>query len=658
LAASKRITTYEKIETIGMKKELRILLVEDSEDDALLLLHHIERNGYTIDYERIETPDRMYDLLKEKKWDLVLSDYVMPHFNGLEALAILQESGIDIPFIIISGTIGEEIAVESMKAGAHDYLMKNNLKRLIPAIERELRESNSRAIRKQAEEKLRILSRAVDQSPAMILITNTEGTIEYINPKFTEVTGYSQMDAVGKNPRILKSNKMPDSYYKEMWNTLKAGNTWSNEMINKKKNGDLYWVNISISPIFDVEGTITHYVGLSEDITQKKKTEEELIKAKEHAEESDRLKTAFLHNISHEIRTPMNSIIGFSELLVSNFDNKENLKQFAQIITQRSTDLLEIINSILDIATIESGQLPIRLENCNLRDVFDDLSLFFGEYQQRNNKQSIEFSMKSSPESSDLVIKTDVVKLKQIFINLITNSFKYTLSGKIEAGYKFEDNYHLLFYVSDTGIGIPKDAQKIIFERFTKLNQGNYSLQDGTGLGLSIVKELTEMLGGSVWFESELGKGSTFFFTISYEMILSTPHQTPTIMHLENEKFSNCTILIVEDDPSNTLYLNHLLSGLGFTLLYTHSGMEAVDMASKLSIDLVLMDIGLPDISGYEAAHLIKAQNKNVKIIAQTAYATQEDIQKVLNSECDDHICKPFNRKKLLPVIKKYLNKA
>jgi len=640
-----------------MKENLRILVVEDSEDDALLLLHHIEKSGYTIDYERVETAESMSVLLKEKTWDIVLSDYVMPHFNGLEALSILKKSGIDIPFIIISGTIGEDIAVEAMKAGADDYLMKNNFKRLIPAIERELRESNSRAVRKQAEEKLRILSRAVDQSPAMILITDTKGSIEYINPKFTEVTGYSQMEAVGKNPRILKSDKMPDSHYKEMWDTLKAGKTWSDEMINKKKNGDFYWVSISISPIFDKEGTITHYVGLSEDITKKKKTEEELIIAKEHAEESDRLKTAFLHNISHEIRTPMNSIMGFSELLVSNFDNKENLKQFAQIITQRSSDLLEIINSILDIATIESGQLPIRLENCNLRDVFDDLRLFFGEYKQRIGKQAIEFSMKSSPESSDLVIKTDTIKLKQIFINLITNAFKFTKSGKIEAGYKLDENYHLVFYVSDTGAGIPLNAQTSIFERFIKLNSDNNLLQDGTGLGLSIVKELTKMLGGTVWLESEPGKGSTFFFTIAYEMVLSTPHPTSISIDFKNETFTNCTILVVEDDPSNTLYLNHLLSNLGFTLLYTPSGMEAVDMASKLPIDLVLMDIGLPDISGYEATHLIKEQNKNVKIIAQTAFASKEDIQKALDSECDDHISKPFNLNTLLPMIKKHLKK-
>jgi len=640
-----------------MKEHLRILIVEDSEDDALLLLHNIEKSGYTIDYERVETSESMVAMLNEKTWDIVLSDYVMPHFNGLEALSILKKSGIDIPFIIISGTIGEDIAVEAMKAGADDYLMKNNFKRLIPTIERELRESNSRAVRKQAEEKLRILSRAVDQSPAMILITDTEGSIEYINPKFTEVTGYSQTEAIGKNPRILKSGKMPNSHYKGMWDTLKVGKTWSNEMINTKKSGDFYWVSISISPIFDKEGTITHYVGLSEDITNKKKTEEELIIAKEHAEESDRLKTAFLHNISHEIRTPMNSIMGFSELLVSNFDNKENLKQFAQIITQRSSDLLEIINSILDIATIESGQLPVRLENCNLRDVFGDLRLFFSEYQQRIGKHAIEFSMKSSPESSDFVIKTDTVKLKQIFINLITNAFKYTISGRIVAGYKLDENYHLVFYVSDTGIGIPKNAQKSIFERFIKLNQENYTLQDGTGLGLSIVKELTEMLGGTVWFESEPGKGSTFFFNITYELILSTPHPTPASINSKNEKITNCTILVVEDDPSNTLYLNHLLSNLGFTLLYTPSGMEAVDMASKLPIDLVLMDIGLPDISGFEATRLIKAQGKKVKIIAQTAYATPEDIQKALDSGCDDHISKPFNLNILLPMIKKHLYK-
>lgn len=638
-----------------MHDKLRILLVEDSEDDAMLLLHHLRKGGYTIDYKRVETAESMAVLLKEDEWDIVLSDYVMPHFNGLDALMMLKESGHDVPFIIISGTIGEEIAVEAMKSGAHDYLMKDHLTRLIPAIERELREAKSRAERKQAENQLRILSRAVDQSPAMILITDTDGAIDYVNPKFTEVTGYSSMEAIGKNPRILNSGKMAESFFKEMWETISTRKTWSNEMINKKKNGVLYWASTSISPIVDKNGIITHYVGLSEDISEKKKIEEELIIAKERAEESDRMKTAFLHNISHEIRTPMNSIVGFSDLLVSNFDNKENLEQFSQIIKQRSSDLLEIINSILDIATIESGQLPVRLGNCNLQDVFEDLSHFFGEYQQRTGKQSIEFIINSLPVASDFVIRTDAVKLKQIFINLITNAFKYTKSGRIEAGCKLEDDYHLQFYVSDTGIGIPKDAQKSIFERFVKLNPEHYTLQDGTGLGLSIVKELTEMLGGTVWFESEPGKGSTFFFNIAYEMVLSTPHPKSASTDSKNELFKNYTILVVEDDPGNTLFLNHLLSGLGFTVVYTQSGMEAVDLASKLPIDLVLMDIALPDISGYEATRLIKEQNQNLKIIAQTAYATQEDIQKSFDSAFDDHISKPYNLNKLLPILKKHL---
>ncbi|MFA6401196.1 MAG: PAS domain S-box protein [Salinivirgaceae bacterium] len=476
-----------------MKTALRILIVEDSEDDALLVLRQLKKGDFDIDFERVETAEKMKEALGQKTWDIVLSDFIMPHFNGLEALQLLKETGIDIPFIIISGTIGEETAVEAMKAGAHDYIMKNNLKRLLPAVERELRESNSRAERKlleqkqklteealleseeryrliaentadtivvldlnlniiyispsvqnvrgytaqeamsqsldqiltpdsykkvvkvfseqmilessknadpfrsilleleefhkngsiiqveiavstirdkdlnpmrllivsrditkrrQAEEKLQVLSHAVDQSPIMIVITDTNGTIEYVNHKFEEVTGYSALEAIGRNPRILKSGKMQDSIYEDMWDTIKANKIWYGKMVNKTKNGKFYWVYISISPITDKEGTISHYVGLAEDITEKKKTEEELIIAKEHAEESDRLKTAFLQNMSHEIRTPMNAIMGFSELMTLEYNNKNKLDEYSKIINHSCTDLLEIINGILDIAKI------------------------------------------------------------------------------------------------------------------------------------------------------------------------------------------------------------------------------------------------------------------------------------------------------------------
>jgi PAS domain S-box-containing protein len=254
--------------------------------------------------------------------------------------------------------------------------------------------------------------------------------------------------------------------------------------------------------------------GIMQDITERKKAEQELIEAKEHAEESDRLKTAFLQNMSHEIRTPMNAIMGFSDLLYENADDKEILKTYTDIITQRCNDLLDIINDILDIAKIEAGQLPINIEECNLKDLFLDLDLLFTEHQKRTGKVNIEFNLKNYP---DVVILTDKGKLKQIFINLISNAFKFTETGKIEGGCKMNKNNQILFYVSDTGIGIPAEKQKLVFERFEKLHQSLKMNIGGTGLGLSIVKGLVNLLGGEIKLKSEPGKGSTFSFTLAYK---------------------------------------------------------------------------------------------------------------------------------------------
>jgi len=400
----------------------------------------------------------------------------------------------------------------------------------------------------------------------------------------------------------------------------------------------------------EIEAQNEEYLQVNEELYQ---INSELQIAKDRAEESDRLKTAFLQNMSHEIRTPMNAIMGFSGLLLDSADDKVKLKYFTDIINLRCNDLLDIINDILDISKIESGQLPVNKEEVKLSDLFTDIYTFFKDYQIRTNKQHIQFRL-HTPE--DATILTDRVKLKQILINLISNAFKYTEEGKIEVGSRIGDNQTLLFYVLDTGIGIPADKHEFVFDRFTQLNQMKQKNLGGTGLGLSIVKALVNLLGGEVNLESDTNKGSTFSFSINYEPVKSISPSSFINEKISNGfDFPNKTILIVEDDPFNAEYLKVALSNNGLSILEAYNGRDAVEQSLSKDIDLILMDIRLPDISGYEAIQLIKKQKPSLKIIAQTAYASQDERQKAMNAGCIDYLSKPTKKETLLSMLQNHL---
>ena len=255
---------------------LAVLIVEDSESDAQLIVRLLKKAGYELVYEQVETGEQMRAALGKRAWDIVISDYKLPQFDGRTALELLKETRLDIPFIVVSGTIGEERAVAMMKAGAHDYLMKGNLARLAPAVARELDQAEVRRERKRTEAQLRQLSSAVEHSPASIVITDSNGSIEYVNPKFTTLTGYTLQEVQGQTSRVLKSGKTLPELYQKLWRTILSGKEWRSELLNRKKNGELYWEDVSISAIIDSKNIITHFVAVKENITARKEAEEKI----------------------------------------------------------------------------------------------------------------------------------------------------------------------------------------------------------------------------------------------------------------------------------------------------------------------------------------------------------------------------------------------
>ncbi len=398
------------------------------------------------------------------------------------------------------------------------------------------------------------------------------------------------------------------------------------------------------------------------DITEQKQTEQELIGAKVRAEESDRLKSAFLANMSHEIRTPMNGILGFTGLLKDKNITESERQQYVGIIEKSGTRLLSIINDIIDISKIESGQMEVSVSRTNVNAAIET---FYSFFKPEVEKKGIQFFYKIALASKEAEIITDSNKFDAILSNLVKNAIKYTIKGTIEFGYTLVKRWHdepidepiLLFYVKDTGIGIPIDRQDAVFERFIQADISDIKAYQGAGLGLSISKAYVEMLGGRIWLESEPEKGSVFYFTIPYKKSKNLQITAPEIDSTESisDQIRDLKILIVEDDETSELYITNVIKMISREVIHAKTGIEAVEAVRKNpDIDLILLDIRLPDLNGYEAARQIRQFNNEVIIIAQTAYGLSGDRKKAISSGCNDYFSKPIDSTILKETIQKY----
>lgn len=383
-----------------------------------------------------------------------------------------------------------------------------------------------------------------------------------------------------------------------------------------------------------------------------KKQNRQLKKAKEKAEESDRFKSAFLANISHEIRTPMNGIIGFSDLIAKPDLSEDKRRKYHEIIKERGKLLLGIVNDIIDISKIESGQVVIHNENIPVNQLFDQL---LSSYLPLCKNKGINLNKSIPVNQTEVIISADHQKLKQILENLLSNAYKFTETGHIEAGYKIEDE-SIVFFIKDTGIGLNENEIKTIFDRF---NQGNEEISKkfgGTGLGLSIVKAYVEKMEGKIWVKSKKNRGSDFYFSLPFkgEEMATTPQQiieTP----LQRQHHNNILILLVEDNESNMMLIQEILSSTEYKMIHAANGKEAIQLFKQNpQINLVLMDIKLPDSDGYTLTKEMKSMRNEVPIIAQTAFAFNEDREKAIAAGCIDHISKPIDPEQLLSLIKKY----
>jgi PAS domain S-box-containing protein len=517
--------------------------------------------------------------------------------------------------------------------------------------------------RKRAEDALRVseekYSKAFQSSPFSLTLTRVkDGKFIEVNDAFTSIFGFAREEAIANS--VIGLNLWVDKEERK-WviSTLLDGrNVEEKEFLFRKKNGEIF-TSLFSSKIINLNNE-PHLISSINDITERIKTELELMKAKEKAEESDRLKSAFLTNMSHEIRTPMNGILGFAELLKEPNLTSDEQQDFIHTIQISGARMLNTINNIVDVSKIESGLMNVDIMETNINEKIEFIYKFF---KPEVENKGLRFLVKNSLHSKGASIKTDNEKVYAILTNLVKNAIKFTYKGSIEFGYVLKldrEPVELEFFVKDTGVGIPENQKELIFERFRQGSESFNRGYEGSGLGLSISKSYVEMLGGEIWVESEEGKGSTFYFTIPYSAVSEEKIEIINAGSEEHNEvqLKKLKILIVEDDEISYSLLTRTLQKISREGLHAITGVEAIEVCrNNPDLDLILMDIRMPKMDGNEATRQIRQFNKDVVIIAQTAYAFADDNEKAIEAGCNDYISKPINKTILYELIKKYFNK-
>ncbi len=508
---------------------------------------------------------------------------------------------------------------------------------------------------KLSEERKAHYEKLFEKSPEAIVYLNKDGYIQKMNASFTELFGYTNIETANKR---LDDLIVPPELIKEatlLNRTFLEGSTSQIEAIRATKDKKKVYVSIIGLPVKLNDKPIGYYI-IYRNITDQKEFEQQLYTSKIKAEESDRLKTSFLTNLSHEIRTPLNAIIGFSTLLNSKEFPKVDQKEYLRLMANSGKLLLDIIDNIIDISKIESSTLIITKTKSNFNTMLDELLIEFTELKNSMKLTNIELSLKKEISEKELSIVTDLKRLKQIFSNLLDNAFKFTEKGLIEFGYYIQ-NENLVCYVKDTGIGIGEKDQEFIFDQFRQADESTTRKYGGTGVGLALCKRLVELLGGKLWVESNKDEGSKFSFTIPFDLIKAEKNNKPNVAFDDNVDWSSKKILIAEDVEANYKLLRTFLERTKANIFWAKDGKEVLKMVKEEpNYDLILMDINMPIMTGHEAVEKLKASGCKVPVIAQTAYASDDQRFEMQEIGYSDYILKPITFQALLQKISKFLS--
>lgn len=520
--------------------------------------------------------------------------------------------------------------------------------------------------RKNSESELRKLSSAVQQSPAAIVITDTKGIITYTNPKFSEITGYSFDEAIGKNVNFLNAGTQNVEYH-NLWDRISSGKEWRGEFLNRKKSGEIYWEFASISPIKNQRGVTTGYLAIKEDITDRKKTEEALIESKLEAEEANKLKSSLLANVSHEFRTPLNGILGFAQLLAEEIPDHE-LAEMAQKIARSGKRLMNTLNSVLMITELENNEYLISKNDTDLNIFCKQLST---QYQRLAAEKNLNFIVQLPDKTVIAVL--DESLLSKAINHIVENAFKYTFQGEVKITLEYkpasEGRTKALIHICDTGIGIKKEDQQIIFREFKQLSEGFRRDYEGLGLGLSLSKRIVNLIGGNLDVVSEVDKGSCFTITLNNDIYTINSEEdseinTHPIMNDDQDETSKAlaktpSVLLIEDNQFNIEVVQKFLHKYAI-VDFARDGYTGIEMAKENFYDILLIDINLgKGIDGLQVLTEIKKLDKfsNTPMVAITGYASNVNRREFLAQGFTHYLAKPFERRDLLKLLKEILDR-
>ena len=633
-----------------MTQRLRVVIVEDVAADAELMALRLLEAGYQADWLRVDLEEDFLATL-EGPPDLILADWALPRFSGKRALELTRARGLDVPFIIVSGSIGEEAAVDALRAGANDYVWKDRPVRLGPAVRRAFEERELRAEWRRNQESLLLLTRAVEHSPVSVVITGRSGDIEYVNPKFTEISGYTYAEVQGRNPRFLKSGEMPASFYRELWETITGGGEWRGEFHNRRKDGTLFWERASISPVRDSNGAITHFVALKEDVTAQKVLEGEFLQAQK-MESIGRL----AGGIAHDFNNLLTVINGYGDLVLKGLPEGDPLRGPVAEMRIAGEQAAQLTKQLLAF----SRKQIIAPKPLNLNRVVSGTESLL----RRLLGEDIELIVELEPALGTVL--ADTGQLQQVLLNLTVNARDAMPGGgtltiktaNLESDGShpatpegFVPDQHVLLAVSDTGIGMDKATLSHLFEPFFTTKPPGV----GTGLGLSTAYGIVYQFGGEISVSSEPGCGTEF--RVYLPRIEAQPAEEEAGEAVPLSLAGSETILVVEDQPVVAELVAGNLTGYGYQALVALGCEQALGIAESHSgpIHLLLTDVVMPHMTGKDLAGRFSLLRPSAKVLYMSGFTHDVIATRDVLKGNVEFIAKPFTAQELATKVRTVL---